>query len=204
MPYFAERRLSEIRKADLQAFALCLKEEEGQNGKTVNNCLAAGTVALRWAAENKYIPINPAEGLMKFSGKSVKRGVLAGDAVCKLFAKPWLHGRACVGNLLAMSTGLRLGEVLAVQALDIEKDRLRVRHFWSEQVKLKMTSRRSCKSTFELAVGKEHSVRDLISQDQRGTATSAEFLLIDADALKVWLTPGCQRHTYVLGRWSSP
>lgn len=139
VPYFAERRLSEIRKADLQAFALWLKEEKGHNGKTVNNCLAAGTVALRWAAENEYIPANPAEGLMKFSGKSVKRGVLAEDEVCKLFAKPWRHERAYVGNLLAMSTGLRLGEVLAVQVRDIEMDRLRVRHSWSEQDKLKGT-----------------------------------------------------------------
>ncbi len=139
VPYFAERRLSEIRKADLQAFAMWLKGEKGQKGKTVNNCLAAGTVALRWAAENEYIPASPGEGLMKFSGKSEKRGVLVEDEVCKLFAKPWLHERAYVGNLLAMSTGLRLGEVLAVQVRDIETDRLRVRHSWSEQDKLKGT-----------------------------------------------------------------
>jgi hypothetical protein len=86
-PYFAERRLSEIRRADLQAFALLLREEKGQNGKTVNNCLAAGTVGLRWAAENEYIPANPAEGLMKFSAKSAKRGVLAEDEVYELFAR---------------------------------------------------------------------------------------------------------------------
>ena len=105
----------------------------------MNNCLAAGTVALRWAAENEYIPANPGEGLMKFSGKSVKRGVLAEDEVCKLFAKPWRHERAYVGNILAMSTGLRLGEVLAAQVRDIEMDRLRARHSWSEQDKLKGT-----------------------------------------------------------------
>jgi integrase len=132
--------LSEIRRADLQAFALWLREEKGQNGKTVNDCLAAGTGGLRWAAENEYIPANPAEGLMKFSGKSAKRGILAEDEVYKLFVKPWVHERAYVGNLLAMSTGLRLGEVLAVQVRDIEMDRLRVRHSWSEQDKLKGTT----------------------------------------------------------------
>jgi hypothetical protein len=46
-PYFEERHLAEIRKADLQSFALWMKEEKGQKGKSVNNCLAAGTVALR-------------------------------------------------------------------------------------------------------------------------------------------------------------
>ena len=38
-----------------------------------------------------------------------------------------------------MSTGLRAGEVLAVQVRDIEEDRVRVRHSWSDHDKLKGT-----------------------------------------------------------------
>jgi integrase len=44
-----------------------------------------------------------------------------------------------VGDLLVMSTGLRAGEVLAVQVRDIEEDRLRMRHSWSDQDRLKGT-----------------------------------------------------------------
>ena len=129
----------EIRKADLQTFALWLKETKGQKGKTVNNCLAAGTVPLRWANANELIPSNPAAGLMKFGGRAERRGVLTEEEVTRLFAKPWANERAYAGNALAMSTGLRLGEVLAIQVRDIEDHRLRVRHSLSNIDRLKGT-----------------------------------------------------------------
>jgi integrase len=139
-PYFGEeRRLVEIRKADLQTFALWLKETKGQKGKTVNNCLAAGTVPLRWANANELIPSNPASGLMKFGGRAERRGVLTEEEVARLFAKPWADERAYLGNALAMRTGLRLGEVLAIQVRDIEDNRIRVRHSWSNIDRLKST-----------------------------------------------------------------
>jgi integrase len=138
-PYFNERRLIGIRKNDLQAFSLWLKEEKHLKGKTVNNCLAAGTVALRWAHQNEIILANPAEGLMKFSGKAARRGVLTEAEVKRLFAVPWADERAYLGNAVAMSTGLRSGEVLGLQVRDIEDNRLHIRHSWSNIDKLKAT-----------------------------------------------------------------
>ena len=138
-PYFSKRLVMEIRKTDLQAFSLFLKEEKHLKGKTINNCLAVGTVALRWAHQNEIIPSNPAEGLMKFSCKAARRGVLTEVEVKRLFATPWADERAYLGNALAMSTGLRAGEVLGLQVRDIEDNRLRVRHSWSNIDKLKGT-----------------------------------------------------------------
>jgi len=43
-------------------------ESKNLKPKTINNVLAAGTVALRWAAENELIGSNPAAGLVTFSG----------------------------------------------------------------------------------------------------------------------------------------
>lgn len=48
---FPQKRLDEVTKKDLRAFAL-----------TVNQIMAAGTIALRWAYENDLIPSNPADG----------------------------------------------------------------------------------------------------------------------------------------------
>jgi hypothetical protein len=58
-PYFTDRRLAEINRADLQDSSLWLKERKVLKGKTVNNVLAAGTVGLRWAYGNALIPTNP-------------------------------------------------------------------------------------------------------------------------------------------------
>ncbi len=129
-PFFAGKRLSEIRKADLQEFSLHLAGKR-LAAKTINHILDAGTVALRWAAAEEMIPADPGRGLMKFSGKSARRGVLTEEEVAGLFAVPWVDERARVGNLLAMTTGLRAGEVLGLQLRDIGEDRLRLRHSWS-------------------------------------------------------------------------
>jgi integrase len=56
-----------------------------------------------------------------------------------VFEVPWVDERARLGNILAMCTGLRAGEILAVQVRDIEDDRLRVRHSWSNLDGLKGT-----------------------------------------------------------------
>ncbi|MGA2380793.1 MAG: tyrosine-type recombinase/integrase [Spirochaetia bacterium] len=138
-PYFKERRLVEIQKDELRKFSFWLEGEKGLQPKTINNVLAAGFVPLRWAHANQVIPTNPSVGLLKFSGKAARRGVLTEDEVVKLFAKSWADERAYLGNALAMSTGLRLGEVLAIQVRDIEDTRLRVRHSWSNIDRLKDT-----------------------------------------------------------------
>ena len=128
--YFKARRLAEIRKANVRDFCIWLDKERNLQSRTINNVLAAGSVPLRWAFENDYVPINPAHGVLKFGGKSQRRGVLTEDEVRRLFSSPWPHKRAYVGNMLSMCTGLRSGEILAIQARDIEEDRLRVRHSW--------------------------------------------------------------------------
>ncbi len=138
-PFFIDKRLSEIRRADLKAFSLWLSEKKSLKGKTINNVLSAGTVPLLWAQVNELIPVNPAAGLVKFSGAPVKRGVFTEQEVSRIFQVRWKDERARIGNMLAMSCGLRAGEVLAVQVRDIDTDRLHVRHSWSDRDGLKST-----------------------------------------------------------------
>ncbi|MCX7038014.1 MAG: tyrosine-type recombinase/integrase [Spirochaetes bacterium] len=166
-PYFTSRRLAEIGRADLQNFSLWLKETKGLKGKTVNNVLAAGTVGLRWAQGNALIPTNPAEGLMQFSGKAARRGVLAEEEVERLFAKPWPDERAWLGNALALSTGLRQGEVLAVQVRVIADDRLHVRHAWSNLDGLK-APKTGEERTVPLVPGLRAALLDLARKNPHG------------------------------------
>jgi integrase len=112
---------------------------------------------LRWAHENELIRANPADGLIKFSGKAATRGVLIGQEVERLFTVPWADERARLGNILAMSTGLRAGELLAVQVRDIDADRLHVRHSWSNLDGLK-----GPKTSEERVVPLIESVRDAL------------------------------------------
>ncbi|GHV04817.1 hypothetical protein FACS189485_10890 [Spirochaetia bacterium] len=129
-PAFKGRTLDSITRQDLKDFSLELADK-GLAPATINKIMAVGTTTLVWAYREGLIPENPTEGLISFSGEVKKRGVLTPLEVQALFAHPWKDERAYVGNLLSCTTGLRIGEVLAIKQEDIEKYTLNVRHSWS-------------------------------------------------------------------------
>lgn len=136
--YFKEKRLGEIGKADLKEFSLWLAEKQ-LSPKSVNVILNSGTVPLGWAFRNELIPSNPGEGLVKFSGTPAKRGILTDDEVSQLFKMKWKDERSRAASLLAMTTGLRAGEILGLRFQDVGEDRLFIRHSWSDHDGLKST-----------------------------------------------------------------
>jgi integrase len=154
-PYFQGRTLDSITREDLKAFSLYLaapkevpaKREEGRGGVkrarlspgSMRNIILAGTIPLTWACREKMIAGNPGEGLLRFNGETKKRGVLAPDEARAVFSAEWSEKRALAGNLLAATTGLRSGEILALRKNDIDpvKPVLFVRHSWSPQDGLK-------------------------------------------------------------------
>lgn len=129
--YFgADTRLRDVTRETLKAFQLYLRDKE-LAPKTVNAVVSVGTVSLAWATEQAILESNPAANLKKFSGKSKARGILTPQQANDLFSVSWPDERARVGNLVAMTTGLRAGEIVAIRAQDIGEDRLWVRHSWS-------------------------------------------------------------------------
>ena len=141
--YFSERFLYSITRQDLEDFSLFLTKKrkipEGYKGRFaeklsnsyINKVLKAGTTALSWAFLKKLISDDPTDGLMQFSEVPQKPGVLTPLEAQALFASKWKDKRACTASLLACTTGLRAGEVLAIKQEDIEERVLNVRHSWS-------------------------------------------------------------------------
>ncbi|MGO8694637.1 MAG: tyrosine-type recombinase/integrase [Rectinemataceae bacterium] len=130
--------LGEVRRSHLVELGLALKAR-GLAAATVNKDLSAATTALRWAAANEIIPNDPTRGLRGFSGQGKRRGILEPAEVKALFSTTWEDERARVACLVAMTTGARLGEVLALRHEDIGNDRLHIRHSYSISDKLKST-----------------------------------------------------------------
>jgi integrase len=88
------------------------------------------------------LPDDPTAGLITFTGEAKKRGVVTPREAETLFAHAWIDERAYAGKLLACTTGLRLGEVLALRREDIEERTLNVRHSWSNHDGLKCLKNR--------------------------------------------------------------
>ncbi len=128
--FFGERiRLCDLERGNLEEFQLHLAETLAPN--TVKVILNAGTIILNWVADKGIIKDNPAIRLRRFSGKAEKRGILSPEEARKLFSLTWKDERARVGSLVAMSCGLRIGEVVALRVEDIKDDRLEINHSWS-------------------------------------------------------------------------
>jgi integrase len=129
-PAFRGRPLNGITRQDLKDFSLGLAEG-GLAPASINKVMAVGTTCLSWAFREGMIPADPTVGLVNFSGEAKKRGVLTPLEVQALFAVSWKDKRAYTASLLACTTGMRSGEVLALKRGDIEERTLNVRHSWS-------------------------------------------------------------------------
>jgi integrase len=136
-PVFRGCPLNGITRQDLKDFSLGLAEG-GLASASINKVMAVGTTCLSWAFREGMIPADPTVGLVNFSGEAKKRGVLTPMEVQVLFAASWKDKRAYTASLLACTTGMRSGEVLALKRKDIEERTLNVRHSWSTYDGLKV------------------------------------------------------------------
>jgi integrase len=139
-PYFKGRYLSEITRADLKGFRLHLAAPElALSPLTRNHILNVGTKALKWATANDYIEEDPTIGLVYYAGKAKKRGVLSPQETTDLFKLEWKDERVKLINEIAATTGLRVGEILALRTEDIAERWVWVRHSYSIKDGLKST-----------------------------------------------------------------
>jgi integrase len=140
LPYFRERSLGEITLQDLKDFSVALSNNNPNlSALTLKHILLVGTAALRWAYNNKKIPLDPTGGLCSFSSKSKRRGILKPPEVVALFKLRWNDQRALLANILAMSTGMRIGEILALRTEDIGDEYISVQNSYSRLDGLKCT-----------------------------------------------------------------
>ncbi len=136
--YFIDFRIKDVDKQALKEFQFYLSEK-GLAPKTINHVLSAGLTAFKWMYEDEKIKTDPGHGLKKFSGESESRGILTTEETKKLFTLEWKDERARIGNLVACTTGLRAGEVLAIKPENIGDDLLYVKHSFSRIEDLKDT-----------------------------------------------------------------
>ena len=130
-PAFREKTLSNVTRQDIKNFSLSLAEGDLAPA-TINKIMGVGTTCLAWAFREGLIPADPTVGLSNFSGEAKKRGVLTPLETQALFAVRWKDKRAYIASLLACTTGMRSGEILALKQEDIGERVINVRHSWSD------------------------------------------------------------------------
>jgi integrase len=133
IPYFKGRVLAEITREDVKRFSVFLaKTYPDLSPLTLKQILRVGVTALRWAAANKLIPEDPTNDLPAYSSKSKKRGVLSPKETADLFRLEWKNKKSLLINLVAMTTGLRIAEILALRPENIGEEYLTIE--WSYSI----------------------------------------------------------------------
>lgn len=97
----------------------------------------AGAIAIRWAYNEEMIDRDITAGLSSFSGKSKERKILTKELAELLFSTDWEDERCKMINLIAMLTGMRAGEILALRKMDLGENCLYVNHSWNRKEGLK-------------------------------------------------------------------
>jgi integrase len=140
IPHFRGKTLGEISLEDIKEFSTKIaKDNPDLSPLSLKRIMLTGVKALRYAYVNGYISADPTRALMGYSSKSKKPGVLTPEEAMALFQLPWGDNKAILANLTAMTTGLRVGEILGLKMEDIGDEHLFIEHSFSQIDGLKST-----------------------------------------------------------------
>ncbi|MCD1653507.1 tyrosine-type recombinase/integrase [Treponema zuelzerae] len=139
-PFFKDVKLGSLTRDDINKFIDWMGLSPTPSTSPGKNAMIkAGTLALRWAARNGYLPHDITQGLMFFSGENNKREILTPELAAAVFQRPWKNPTSKLANLLAMCTGMRAGEIQGLRKQDLGKSCLYIRHSWNFDDGLKTT-----------------------------------------------------------------
>jgi integrase len=133
---FGPEKLSRIDDDRIQELTLDLRER-GLSASTINHILLSLRIILQWAYRKHCIQRVP--DIEAVAGSSAVRGILNFEETKAVFDQPWKDSRYYTMNLLAATTGMRLGEILGLQRKAIHSEYLEVRTSWEKGKGLKGT-----------------------------------------------------------------
>ncbi len=140
-PYFEAHHpglsLSLVTPGHLEGFVMALYNSKTISPRTVNTARQSITVPLAEAYRLGLISSNPAARVAKMAEPKSERTILTMEEAKKILGGPWPDTRYYAVNLLAATTGMRLGEIRGLQLDDIKAGEIIVRHNWQDKEGLK-------------------------------------------------------------------
>ncbi len=135
LPQLGDRRLLDIDRGVIKAFRNGL-HDRGYAGGTINHILSCLKTILETAEDEGLI--RQAPRIDRAANRPKHKGILEIEEVQRVFSIEWSDRRAYAGNLLAATTGLRLGELMGLVLADVRLDEgfLHVRRSWDTRLKM--------------------------------------------------------------------
>lgn len=137
--------------------------KQGKSGDTINKVLACLEAILNQAEDDHLIGAIPK--IEKAARNHKQRGILTPEEVKNLFSQEWPDFRAYVANLTAAATGLRMGELLALQWKSLDPGMLHIEKAWSQAERILNPTTKTGRSRYVPIPSRvESTLRELIHQ----------------------------------------
>jgi integrase len=148
LPSFDTTKLQNITADQVENWVLGLREKPGSSGTplsptTVNHCLTCLKIMLKEAVRRGYLVRSPATGIKQLAEKPKEKSILTVEEMRALFRDENID-RVWSGdlfhytlNLLAASTGMRMGEIQGIQVQHVHVGYVGIHNTWSRKHGLK-------------------------------------------------------------------
>ncbi|MCF7953879.1 MAG: site-specific integrase [Spirochaetales bacterium] len=133
---FGDLKLTRIHSDHIEEFAQGLSAL-GKSSSTINKILLALRTILQYAQKKKYIQQVPLIDMLP--NKQKDRGILTIEEVKSFFSQEWNDPRYYAINLIAATTGMRMGEIRALKRKVVHNDYLEISVSWEKGYGLKGT-----------------------------------------------------------------
>jgi integrase len=139
IPKWGDSALSCLTPGKIDAWIVQLRREGRLASASINHILQSMRTILQQAFSEGLIKENPAALVRRVKLVQVPRGILNMAEAKMLLAsdRVWKDHRHFVLNLLAASTGARMGEIRGLQTTNLFPDHIEIRHSWSDHGGLK-------------------------------------------------------------------
>ena len=181
-PFFGKYRLEKITADLVNSWVLGMKKEGQLQNSTINRIVKVFKVILSDAYRKGDIQADIAKRILLLKSDSKTHGIFSKEEAAKLLnpktiKKVWGGNRIHYAmNLLASKTGMRIGEIVALQKQYVFKDHILVAHTWDIKYGLKDTKNHKSREVpvsedvysllFNLA--KNHTEGDFIFSENGG------------------------------------
>ncbi len=141
LPYFGNYDLSKINVPIIEKFLLTLIDK-GYSSSTISSIYYTLSIILKEAYRQDIIEKNPMLKIENVKKVTAKKDIIPKQIADEIFSlknkdKYWDNEFHFLFNLIAYTTGLRQGEILALQKCSIEDNYINVKYNWDRKYGLK-------------------------------------------------------------------